>query len=409
MSISRAFYASLLGLGLLAGTAHADMARVGPVRASDGFPSWYQDQEGLILDPCLPNASDPGNLQASACLVFPGPPDPPFTFPNNYPDEMFYFRAVSQDVATSADKRARLVLALEGAFGSGVPAVGDQIVFTRIRVTAGVPFSGTYTVTHPYGVEVFPDVVAGQGNRDIVFSEDIGVNPGDFTGALRSRVGPFLRAADANGLELPPVTINGAQFLSDGANPTNLTGSPFNTNYFEICGPFDGPGNPDRCIREPLFTLTGRLHDNATNPIASPLTIDQATYARNAAGTQVDVSASALPGIGRATPRLSMGASGMSTVLMRGPDALGTYFGQGLPTTEVPSTVTVINDADPVPSTVTMNVVDRISVVSADYDASARSRRSRHVERQGRRHPSGADADPRQLPGCDRHCGRDPR
>ena len=51
------------------------------------------------------------------------------------------------------------------------------MVFTRIRVTAGVPFDGDYVVTHPYGMETFPNVVSTAGNRDIVFTEDIGVVP----------------------------------------------------------------------------------------------------------------------------------------------------------------------------------------------------------------------------------------
>ena len=181
--------------------------------------------------------------QQDACLLTGIGINPPYVFPGNFPDESFYLRAVADPLDTSGannppgTKRAIIVLALEAAFATGSPAVGQQIVFTRIRVTAGVPENGDYTVTHPYGVEVFNNVTAAsQGSRDIVFSEDVGVAPGDFTGALASRVGPFLSAADANGNPLLPVTINGAQFLSDGVTPVPVTGSPFNTNYVLICG-----------------------------------------------------------------------------------------------------------------------------------------------------------------------------
>jgi hypothetical protein len=155
---------SMLSLLALASVAQADLNRVGPSNVHSppghGFPLWYQDLNGAVLDLCLPNASDPGLLQETACLLA-RPPTPPYAFPTNFPEEIFYHRVVSAPLATSATKRATLVLALEAAFGSGAAAAGQQIVFTRIRVTAGVPFDGTYTVTHPYGLEVFTDVVAG--------------------------------------------------------------------------------------------------------------------------------------------------------------------------------------------------------------------------------------------------------
>ena len=222
-------------------SAHADLARVGPTNlpspAGHGFPIWYQDLNGMVLDLCLPNASDPGALQQNACLlVGPGLPDPPYSFPTNFPDEAFYFNATSV-MDMPAGKKATLVLALEAAFSVGPVVVGDQITFTRIRLFAGVPEPGIYTVTHPYGVETFPVDAVSAGNRDIVFSEDVGVARGVFDGALHSRVGPFLqRSVSSGGAPLAPVTLNGAQFLSDGVATEFVTGSPFGTNYLEICG-----------------------------------------------------------------------------------------------------------------------------------------------------------------------------
>lgn len=368
-----------LSLMALASAAQADLNRVGPNNVPSppghGFPLWYQDLNGLVLDLCLPNASDPGLLQETACLL-PRPPIPPYSFPANFPDEIFYHRVVSAPMATSASKRATLVLALEAAFSTGTAAAGAQIVFTRIRVTAGVPFDGTYTVTHPYGVEVFPDVVAGPGNRDIVFSEDVGIGaPGVFTGALVSRVGPFLQASAApGGPPAAPVVLNGASFLSDGVALVSITGSPFGTNWFEICGPFDGPGNPDRCIRQDFFTVTGRLHDFVAAPIGSPMAVTQATYARNAAGdqAQIDVGANAIPGIGQAAARLTVAAPGVSPVLMRGPTtpALGDFYAQGLPVpaTDIPVSATVINSGDVPPTAVTRHIVDDVRITQAAWD-----------------------------------------
>jgi hypothetical protein len=47
---------------LCAATAQADLARVGPSNTpappGHGFPLWYQDLNGLVLDICLPGAND---------------------------------------------------------------------------------------------------------------------------------------------------------------------------------------------------------------------------------------------------------------------------------------------------------------------------------------------------------------
>ncbi|MFL5263863.1 MAG: Ig-like domain-containing protein [Anaeromyxobacteraceae bacterium] len=367
----------------LASAAQADLNRVGPTALpsppQNGFPAWYQDLNGTVLDLCIPDSADPGGLQAAACLLTPGGgiPTPPYVFPTNYPDEIFLFRATS-DVATSAATRAVLVLALEGAFGTGAAAPGAQITFTRIRVTAGVPFDGTYTVNHPYGSETFPNVVAAGGNRDINFTEDIGIGaPGDFTGALTSRVGPFLMpSATSGGAASAPLTLNGAQFIGDGLTLSSITGAPF-ANWFEICGPFDGPTSADRCIRQPLFTMTGRLHNFATDPIGSPLTVHRATYARDATGAtaQLDVNATAIPGIGQGAAKLTVAAPGVSSVLMLGPStpALGDFYAQGIPVppTSVPSVVTVINSGDAPPSSITHHVVDEVRVTQADWNPAA--------------------------------------
>lgn len=360
------------GLMVVATTAWADFARVGPTNTpsppGNGFPKWYQDLNGLVLDLCLATAPDTGAAQQTACLLTTPPPYDLFATPTpTFPDEAFYFRATSL-LNTSATLRASLVLALEAAFANGAPRPGDQMVFARIRVTAGVPFSGTYRVIHPWGEEQFIDVQASGANRDIVFTEDVGITAGEFSQALKGRAGPFLTRADKTF-----VTLNGAQFLSDGVALETVTGSRFGTNYFEICGPFDGPSLPDRCIRETGFTLTGRVHDMVTDPIASPLAIQRATYARENNATRVDASASASAGIGQAAPKLSVGAAGLPPVLMNGPSSVGLFYAQGLavPPEAVPGVLSVINSADVPPSMVTQMIVDEVSVLSATYDPTA--------------------------------------
>lgn len=375
-----------IALTTLSLSANADLARIGPINlpspSGHGFPNWYQDLNGTVLDLCLPNASDPGAAQQNACLlVGPGLPDPPYSFPNNFPDEAFYFNATSL-ADMPGGKRATLVLALEAAFSVGDVAVGDQVVFTRIRLVAGVPEPGIYTVTHPYGVDTFPvEAVSASGNRDIVFSEDVGVARGLFDGALKSRVGPFLqRSASSGGAPLPPVTLNGAQFLSDGLATEFVTGSPFGTNYLEICGEHaDGTpillgdqGISGTCIRSDQFSLMGRLHDFVASPIPSPLEIYNGFYKRDAAGTQVDMYARNIKVLAsQPNPSLTAAATNIAPVKMIpfGPAPLGQYYSQGMVDLngDLPGPVSVINSADTPPSLFTKHVVDVVTAASANY------------------------------------------
>lgn len=365
---------AILSMVALASAAQADLSRVGPVPVAAvqpqgvGFPAWYQDLNGLALDICLPNLSDAGGLQQGACLLTGVGVEPPYSFPGTYPDEIFYYRAVSEVLNTgpTGSNKAILVLALEGAFASGGPQAGQQVVFTRIRVTAGLPHAGTWTVTHPYGIETFV-VDAPTGARDIFFSEDVGIQPGAFTDALSSRVGPFLQASvSAGGAPKAPVSINGALFLSDGLGFEQLTGSPFGTNFFELCGPYDGPLVADSCRSTPFFTLTGRVHNGA---IASPLQVDRATYSRNGLAAQVDVSANAKAGILQAAPVLTVASATVSPVVMNGPTSIGEWYAQGIPVPAdaIPSVLTVINSADVPPTSVTAHVTDMVTVKSANY------------------------------------------
>ncbi len=374
-----------IALTALSLSAYADLARVGPTNlpspAGHGFPNWYQDLNGTVLDLCLPNASDPGALQQNACLlVGPGLPDPPYSFPTNFPDEAFYFNATAL-LDMPSGKRATLVTALEAAFAVGPVVVGDQITFTRIRLFAGVPEPGIYTVTHPYGVETFPVDAVAAGNRDIVFSEDIGVAKGVFNGALSSRVGPFLqRSASSGGAPLAPVTLNGAQFLSDGVATEFVTGSPFGTNYLEICGEtaagapilLGDQGASGTCLRTDQFSLMGRLHDFVASPIPSPLDVYNGFYKRDAAGTQVDVYARDIKVLAsQPNPSLTAASTNIAPVKMIpfGPAALGQYYAQGMvdPLGNLPGPKSVINRADTPPSLFTKHVVDVVTAASANY------------------------------------------
>jgi hypothetical protein len=353
----------------------AELLRVGPVDVpsppGNGYPFWYQDTKGMALDLCIPETLN----QLDPCLMAPAPGAPPPTlplaFPGNWPDEAFWFGA-DATIDLGGNNQALLVQALEAAFAVETPAVGDQISFGRIRIRVDAPVDGTYTITYPYGVKQFPDVVAGR--RAINFTSDIGIGaPGDFTGALRSDIGPFLIPVN------PPFVLEGHTFLSDGVTPTQVTGSPFDTNFFRVCvanaqglglnGQVGGP----QCMETDLFTVIGRVH---TDPIPSPLTVERATYSRNALEAKVDVFATAKAGPGAPTPVLSMADhSGllMPSSLMAGPSPLGQYYGQGVPTAtaNIPPSVRVTNSADNPPSSVFREIVDEVTITQAIYDPAA--------------------------------------
>jgi len=277
---------------------HAQLVRVGPVDRNNGFPAWYQDSTGLALDACLPNAQE---LADGTCLVTPdqlSSPGSPIAFPSNFPDEFFYWNANS--TLTVNGGRAVLVMALEGAFLNGPVAAGDQMVFARHRLVIDIPApGGTYTVTTPFGVAVFPDLQPGK--RSIFFTNDVGLTAGEFSGALKGQITTFLRASTAaGGSPLPPITIDGDTFIADPAVTTPVTGSPFGTNIFRIEGPNIGGAGIDS-IETDQFTLMGKVH---LTPIPSPVAITRATYRCSGSSVQADVFATAKPAVGGSDPAL---------------------------------------------------------------------------------------------------------
>ncbi len=397
-----------LALTLGAATANAELARVGPndipSPPGNGFPLWYQDTNGVALDLCNPTTP----AQVTPCLLAPAPgaPNPtlPFVFPTNWPDEQFWYAwgasNIGGDPATPFQfpngEGILIEGAIEAAFATGGAAVGQQISFSRIRIRFNVPVNGTYTVTHPGGVDVFPDQVAG---ARLFFTEDVGVAPGVFTGALAGRNGPFLSPVvrDASGIETPiaPIVIDGRRFLTDGVADVQVTGSALGTNYGEVCT--DNPGGldgnaatlNDACVRTDRFTVIGMLHEGN---IASPLAIDRATYRRDAASSQVDVFATAVAGIGQAPGRsvlqgnggrrrriapaggLRRRAGSFAPVAMAGPNvpAVGNFYGQAA--VPVPPFVTVTNSSDVPPTCASAKVVDEVNIVSAVFDPTAAPR-----------------------------------
>ncbi|WAB95929.1 Ig-like domain-containing protein [Pseudomonas putida] len=261
--------------------------------ATGGYPMWYKDADNLSLELCQSRATStraPGAPGAPAymCTLLPEPgvydDALPLVFPDNWPPEMFWFLAETSipQVGNSGYELEVYVAGLEAAFAAENPVDGDQQSFARIRIRASVPTTGTYVITHPYGVETVN--VTAAGRRAINITRDIGIGaPGVFSGALNGNLGPWLRGVGGPYTEVNPDTGASETFIGDPNLTEAVTGSPFNTNFVRIQGPAG-------TIQTNVFTVSGKVLDQRAQ---TPVTLERATYSRNGAGTRIEVFAKA--------------------------------------------------------------------------------------------------------------------
>jgi len=370
------FALNALGLALsLTGSAYAQLAAVDPgpyTFATGKFPMWYQDNNLLSMELCQSRAASSRvaatTPPAYMCILLaePGIYDDaqPMIFPDNWPPEAFWFLAET----TIADNAAgygvdAYVAGIEAAFASENPADGDQQSFARIRIRVNVPVAGTYTITHPYGVETVN--VTAPGRRAINITRDIGIGaPGNFTGAVNGAIGPFLRSVNGPYTEVNPDTGATETFVGDPNLNEAVTGSPFNTNFLRITGPAG-------TIQSNVFSLSGKVLDNRQQ---TQVEIDRATYRRTAAGVRAEVFAKA--------SNSSTLCFRESVALLPGPpptpcqtsllgDNNGLFFGHRLGTGAVPPVV-VVTATNPAgttrPTAVSAKLTDVVKVQTARYN-----------------------------------------
>jgi hypothetical protein len=183
--VRKTFAAAALGILLAATTANATFTAVGPVNRLTpfspagapfitgpagfdaeypiGYPLWYEDANGVRLTITFPPQG----------ISEPADPLDPNSVALNTGGETFYWSASAAipDWA-GVGFNAAVEFAMEGTFGGDESIVdGQQITFTRLRIRIDTPVAGTYTVTHPYGSQVFNVAVAADG---INFTSDIG-------------------------------------------------------------------------------------------------------------------------------------------------------------------------------------------------------------------------------------------
>lgn len=347
----------LLVVGLLPGTGNATqvntqttfLSKVGPVSTDDGFPTYYQDSNGLRLAHC----SDASALCGGAESPLPDP-SAPVSFPDNYEFESFYFLAQAT-VNLANGGKGKFVADLEASFNSADPEAGAQMTFSRIRFVVDAPTAGTYTITHPYGKDTFD--VAAPGPHAIFETADIGIASGVFTGALDGRIDPFLE------WDTGPITdAQGNEYVGDPNTDHAVTGSPFGTNFFEIDGPdIGGPGV--NSVSTNLFSVVGRIDTNSGLDAGHP------TYSRTTTdGGFVDVQAATDPG-----KSVKASLPGQPATTLRGA-ADGSYVAR-LPFTGAtpPDSVTVQNLSDEPQVVLHPKVTDLVTVTDATYDSDART------------------------------------
>lgn len=374
-----------LGLTLLlSGNAFAQLADFDPgpyTFATGKFPMWYEDNNQLKMELCQSlavSSRTPATVPPSyMCIlgVEPGVYDDtlPMIFPDNWPPEAFWFHAETAipQIGNSGYELEVYVAGIEAAFANENPVDGDQQSFARIRLRVSVPTAGTYTITHPYGVETIN--VTTPGRRAINITRDIGISvPGMFNGVLAGNIGPFLRSVNGPYTEVNPDNGGIDTFIGDPNLTEQVTGSPNNTNFVRIQGPAG-------TIQTSLFNVSGKILDNRAQ---TPVEISRATYRRTGSGagtTQVEVfakSANSSTLCLRETLALVAGPPVSPCLKSLLGDNNGLFFGQDLVSGARPS-VLVVTATNPTgttrPTAVSSKLTDLVKIQTARYSWSNHS------------------------------------
>lgn len=332
-------------------TARAgQLVEVGPTAAENGFPVWYKDSNGTRLELCT-STNDPYCAVPAGSIPNPGAP---MSFPDNYPDELFY-QLAGGDLTTSTGIDLSIVMDLEAAFANTVQD-GDQMVFGRVRIRAkDVPDGQTWRITHPYGI----DEVTTADAAGINVTEDIGITPGAFGEALKSRIGPFLKWNPAVGSAAP------AGYTGDPAVLHQVVGSPYATNFLRVERK-NADGTWTSIGQTNLFSVQGKV---ATR---SGLNADLATYTRDASGNGF-VEVYATSDTGQSIVAAADQGIGYPMTSLRGQGSH--YYGRMAMTSASTiadgKTIQLVNDGDVPKSTKSVTLVDKVAVTRAAYDSTA--------------------------------------
>lgn len=367
------------GCGLVGNATTASGATAvttGPLNPIDGFPEYITDSTGLSVQRCT---------NANFCFFDPVVPTDPFSLQIGTGGEAFYWGA-DATLDSGGRRVATVVMAAESAFlqagPNGEPIDGTQFPFLRLRFTIGVPRDGTYTVTHPFGVDKFT-VVGATGARDIFSTVDRGLSPS--TPGQLGPVGPWLKWDPA---ALLPGSVIPAGYLGDsGPNgvANRVIGSPCGRNTVTLTG-VDTSGRPvafaggETTLTTNVFTVQGKIYDGK---VQTPLNPTRLTYSRTLAGAgQIDNFAASTATAAVSVvdgPTIPVGTSRIPLALTLDHLALSATAGINslsvpvLDASAVPPIVSM-TATDPTaatptdPTTLNLPLVDFVDIAVADYD-----------------------------------------
>ncbi|MFP3461781.1 FG-GAP-like repeat-containing protein [Arthrobacter globiformis] len=287
--------AALSPLGAL--PAHAETAGMGPVDPANGFPTWFSD--GTVrLQFCY--------QAGQGCLTEPPDPSAPASYPDNFPDEAFWFGAE----ASSGNLRL-YEAALEGAHANGPVVDGDQMGFGRLRFRLnGLTPNASYTITHPYGLHTFTADADGVINQTL----DQGVcapslaTPCDWAGVGAAFLGDFGRGTTATFLRQDGAAPG---TLGDINTARTVTGAPSGNNFVRVVGPNAG-GSGVNILTVNTFTVQGLI---ATDSVGGPNTPDLAAASDSGRSNSDNITRVATPTI---TGTLPAGTAGPVQLIVDG-------------------------------------------------------------------------------------------
>jgi hypothetical protein len=342
---------ALLVFGLCQ-NASAELAAVGAVNSTNGFPSSYTDENGLALGVCL----TPG-----ICVFDPSIVSNPFSQQIGFGEKAFYWSADADLSGPGAlgSLNMALVASFSGSTTGPIPANGEQITFVQIVIgpISNLTPGGVYTVIHPFGV--LTNLVADASGVLSVRGQVFGcvAAPCDFTAALGSGIGPFLRW-DTTVLPAPPTG-----FIGDPTILHKVIGSPFGNNFFSIEGPNAGGSGVDTKQTD-LFRIQGALLPGA---IPALLVVERTTYTRPLPNA-VDVFATSAR-----SATLQVSGIGIGTTTMKG-DGNGKFFAH-IPFTGSPPNLVNVTASNPsnTPTAVQSKVVDIVMITLAEYNSSTQT------------------------------------
>ncbi len=214
----------------------------GPVNPDNGFPLWYEDINGvrlqLALDPVLGEFDPPEDGNAFSQQI-------------GFGAEAAYWSAGTRiDFANGGE--VRLIYGVEAFFANDVVQDGDQRVGDIIRIRVrDVPVTGTYTVTHPFGQNVY-FIQAGDDIDDVLEFELFSPLNDQAGNVVSGAIPLFLHGVD-------PASPEG--FIGAAVVEQTISGSPLGTNFLRVDGPVGSNigGVGIDFVETNLFEVVGQL------------------------------------------------------------------------------------------------------------------------------------------------------